>query len=353
MRLRTALEASRCVGEPLLVWWDAATNKWVREGDVSIVGQPPPRPALRGSGSSRSFKRALFPSTLFESGRRAIRAFSSDSVLRDTTVVLHTSYLSPISKSLRESGVRRIIVDVYDFVAYAHLDDAEHNGALGMLRKAYGTSVRHRELGYLAQADGLAVAGWRDTQLLATAGLTQATWVPTGIQPLESSVPSASPICVGLIGNFAHSATAAASSLLLGSELASSPDCRLIFAGLHSDSLVRDVNATVLGPVADARSFYDEIHVLVVPVQNSSGMKCKLAEGVLARKAVLTTPRGAAGYPPSLRKYLEVAPLDEMSVATVRHAMESHDPEGREVFEATCGLPAAADSYGSLLQAYG
>jgi hypothetical protein len=352
MRLRTALEASRHLGEPILYWWDAASAEWITTADVGIVGTPNPHPAPSRGETSRSVKRAIFPSTLFESGRQAVRAFSPAVIPRGATVVLHTSYLAPLGDLLRAAGANRIVVDVYDFVAYAHLDDAIGAAALRPIREVYGISVRRRESDYLARADCLPVAGWRDTELLNKQGLHNATWIPTGIPPLDSTMPESGVIHVGLIGNFAHSATASAAAALLASPLVTAADCRLVFAGLHADRLPVATEITVLGAVSDVRTFYDRIHAVVVPVQNSAGMKCKLAEGMLAGKTVLTTPQGIAGFPPSLADHLVVTSFAEINSETVKRAIEQHDPAaGRLAFEERCGLPAAVESYVRLLEA--
>jgi hypothetical protein len=256
-------------------------------------------------------------------------------------------------RSLRKSGAHRVFVDVYDFVADAHMDDAHAGSKARLLRSAYGRSVRRRELHYLGQADCLAVAGWRDASTLAGYGLDDSAWIPTGIVATAAQMPQADPVCVGLIGNFAHSATMGAAEALLGSELVGSAGCRLVFAGLQSNDICAPANVMLLGPVGDIREFYDEIHAVAVPVQNSAGMKCKLAEAMLAGKTVLTTEKGAAGYPPSLRRHFSVSPLSGLTEEAVRRALLSHDQKASyEAFDAACGLDAAVKAYAELLAAY-
>jgi hypothetical protein len=353
MRLRTALEASSLLDVPVLYWWDASKDKWVRETDVDMVGTSNPEPSHSRSRSSATIKRALFPSTLFESGRRAIRAFPLSEIGRDSTIVLHTSYLAPMIRSLRRAGARRVVIDVYDFVSDAHMDDARSGSRTRLLRSAYGRSVRRRELHYLAQADCLAIAGWRDASTLAAHGLDDSAWIPTGIVATVSRMPEADPVSVGLIGNFAHSATMGAAEALLSSQLATSDACRLVFAGLQSSNICGPPNLKLLGPVGDIREFYDEIHAVAVPVQNSAGMKCKLAEAILAGKTVLTTEEGAVGYPPSLRRHFFISSLSGLTEEAVRLALLSHDQEtSHEAFEAACGFDSAVKAYTELLTEY-
>jgi hypothetical protein len=353
MRLRTALDASMSLGDSVLYWLDRPKRQWIRETDVGIVGSPSPTPQAHDPHLTTRAKRALFPSTLFESGRMPIKAFPLAELPRGSTVVLHTSYLAPFVGSLRAAGAERVVVDVHDVVANAHFDDASFGPrAVRVVRKAYAASVRRRELRYLAEADSLLVAGWHDTIDLRARGIRAATWAPTGIASSTSVMPHTGVVRVGLIGNFQHSATIGAATALLASPLAVSPGCELVLAGVHSDGWARSANVTTLGSLPDIQMFYDEIHAVVVPVQNSSGMKCKLAEGMLAGKAVITTLQGAAGYPPCLNKHFVVARPSELTPEIVRSAIRNHDPGvTRDAFDAACGLSAAAETYATLLAA--
>jgi hypothetical protein len=282
-----------------------------------------------------------------------IKAFPLADLPRGSTVVLHTSYLAPLVRSLRAAGADRVVVDVHDVVANAHSDDAGFGPrGVRVVRKVYAASVRRRELRYLAEADSLVVAGWHDAISLKACGIPAATWAPTGIASSASVMPHTHKVRVGLIGNFEHSATIGAAAALLASPLAASPCCELVLAGVHSDGWARSGNVTVLGALPDIQMFYDEIHAVVVPVQNSSGMKCKLAEGILAGKAVITTLQGAAGYPPRLNKHFVVTRPSELTPEIVRSAMRNHDPSvTRNTFDAACGLSAAAETYATLLEA--
>jgi hypothetical protein len=157
-----------------------------------------------------------------------------------------------------------------------------------------------------------------------------------------------------MIGNFAHSATIGAANALLESPLGMSEECRLVFAGLHSETwrTRARTRAEVLGPVENIRTFYDSVHAVVVPVQNASGMKCKLAEGILARKAVVTTPQGASGYPPSLNRHFTIAKLESLTPDVVRSSLLRDGGDDAYLsFEAACGRSQAANSYATVFNA--
>ena len=80
-------------------------------------------------------------------------------------------------------------------------------------------------------------------------------------------------------------------------------------------------------------------------------MKCKLAEGVLAGKAVITTPDGASGYPPRLRRefcvYRDSAGPTGSAIAAIA---AGHTPgRAAKLFEGEVGLRAAARTYRAAL----
>lgn len=158
---------------------------------------------------------------------------------------------------------------------------------------------------------------------------------------------------LGLIGNFAHSPTSDAARRLLDSGFAQAGNgVKLVFGGLGSEAWRARAAVDVLGPVRSVDEFYQRINVVLVPVVNGSGMKCKLAEGVLAGKAVITTPAGASGYPPHLRRAFHVFadPL-ALSPSVIAAIAASHDPaRDRALFAAEVGLEAAVANYREALE---
>lgn len=283
-----------------------------------------------------------------------MHAFTGEQTHPASTVVLHTSYLAPLAKKVREAGAQRIVVDVHDVVFGAHADDARRGPlAVRALRRLYAETVRYRERRALLHADALAVAGWGDVLKLKSLAVASLVWAPTGIDTTISASPATPEIRVGLIGNFAHSATADAANALLGSKLGTSDECRLVFAGLHSEEILRaNERVEVLGPVENIRTFYESVHAVVVPVRNGSGMKCKLAEAAMAGKAVITTPLGAEGYSPELRSaFVVVDSTQHLDIQIVTNAIEHLSPEEtRDQFESMVGRTAAAHTYARLLQ---
>ena len=64
------------------------------------------------------------------------------------------------------------------------------------------------------------------------------------------------PVRVGLIGNFAHSATIDAAKRLMASDAVRSGAVQPVFAGLESLAWRSDASVEVLGPVATVEEFY-------------------------------------------------------------------------------------------------
>ena len=354
LRLRTAVEASLLDGSATFSWWDPTRLAWRSDVALEDIGAPDPEPALAPAPSgSRGLKRRVFPFVLWEAGRKP-RAHSSDVLERqpDATIVLHTTFLAPLADRLRRSG-RRVVVDVHDAIFRGHLDEAIGAPApMRALRRAYAGSVMQRERRALAPARALAVAGWDDARMLERMGLTRATWAPTGLEAQLAATPQNDRLCVGLLGNFHHSATSSAASELLRSPLGSDPDVEIVLAGIGSERHEGTPGVRTLGSITDVGEFYDRVHATVVPVTNGTGMKCKLGEAALAGKAVITTPLGATGYAPELRTaFAVVDSARALEKRVVTDAIEQASPDAvRAQFDAVVGRGAAARTYADVLQ---
>jgi hypothetical protein len=354
LRLRTAVEGSLLGGTAALSWWDGSRRVWRSDTPLECIGSPDPEPtAASGASIVNRLKRRVFPFTLWEAGRRPC-AGVAETLDRhpSATLVLHTTLLAPLAGGLRQAG-RKVVVDVHDAMFRGHLDDAAGAaGAMRAVRRAYAGTVRRRECRALIPAHELAVAGWDDMRLLADAGLTRATWSPTGLEARLSTMPSSGLLCVGLLGNFHHGPTSQAATELIASPLGRDPAVQLILAGIGSERYTAVSGVRSLGPVASIDEFYDRIHAAVVPVTNGTGMKCKLAEAALSGKAVVTTRLGAVGYPPELnRGFVVVEDSQALSRGVITDAIERLSPETvRASFEAAVGRAAAARTYASVLE---
>jgi hypothetical protein len=354
LRLLSSIEGSRQLSRAVSVYcFDAGRQLW-SSVEISEIGRMSPEKGSSGSAPLR-LKRRIFPSTLFESGRKparsAVGALEEFGVSSSDLVVLHTSYLSSLVPRIQRRGAAAA-VDVHDLVWRAHRTDAEAASApLSLIRRAYAVTVRAREEPRLTGADALAVAGYADCLRLQRLG-AKATWVPTGLEASPVAPPAGTPIRVGLIGNYNHSATRDSAERLLRSDLARDPDSvTLVFAGIGFDALSSLPGIDVLGPVPHVEDFYAVVDCIVVPVASGSGAKIKLAEGILAERPVITTKAGAEGYPPDLQRHFVVE--DDLTSITPRRILEivaSHNTAASRVaFDHRLGIKAAADAYAAAL----
>jgi hypothetical protein len=80
-------------------------------------------------------------------------------------------------------------------------------------------------------------------------------------------------------------------------------------------------------------------------------MKTKIAEAILAGKAVVTTPAGAAGYPPALRAAFSlITEPGGLTVSLVETAVRWRSEHShRDAFAAVFGRPAAEQAYAEAL----
>jgi hypothetical protein len=350
LRLHAALAGSARVGEPELHFFDAGAGAWhgPAELDLGAAAAHPP-------AAEPGLKRKLFPSTLWESGRRArdaARGYLAGLGLEGAPVVfLHTTYLAPLLAAL-PAPPRRALVDAYDLVWRAHANDAL-TGPLPLrgVRAAYAATVRPRESRALARADVAIAAGAQDYELLR-AGHPAARWIPTPtpVEPVAPRVTENGPLRIGMLGNFAHRSTRAGAELLLASELASAPGVEVVLAGLGSAAFAGSARVEVLGELERAESFYAEVDCVVAPVVGGSGMKVKLAEAVLAGRPVVTTRLGAAGYPSTISRHFTLADPGALDLPLARRAIDRFDRVGgRDALERELGWDAVLDRYAASL----
>lgn len=324
-------------------------EEWQRHGSdelVALMAQTAPMPPQ----SHNSLKRRLFPSTLWQSRIPAVQSarglLSKMGSVSDATVVLHTTYLASLARQLKVAGAR-VVLDAYDLVWRAHENDGI-DGPIGrrLVRRSYARWVRRSELGEVQHADALVVAGYAD---LASLAMTQnARWVPTPpmqVDPVPFTAASGR-LRIGFLGHFHHHHTYLSAKALMNAPVAREPGVELVFAGLGSNDLTVPDRVTVIGGVRDPSRFYAAVDAVVAPVVGGSGMKVKLVEAVLAARPTITTPRGAEGFPPPLRRHLGRVEIRTLDAAAVRAHIDASDREGaRRDFEEVGGFDAVITAY--------
>jgi len=349
LRLRMAELASAQLGEQQMFWFDADTGAW-RDDSAHASHTGGVRPP--------GLKRRIFPSTLYESGRLAVKAFRETDwegrLSTSTNVVLHTTYLGPLLMDKRPSWINKAVIDVYDLVWRAHALDARLAGEpTRTIRRMYSRVVERREMSAIGQADAAAVAGYEDWNHVKEQSALSA-WCPTGLisQPRPAGEPSEPPV-IGFLGNFAHQPTVDSARYLLRCPAALAGDVRIVLGGWESTHFAREFSgrAEVLGPVNSPADLWHRVDCAVIPVQTGAGMKCKISEALLAGCPVITTPLGAEGFPPTVRGLMHVVEsLDDVDSELCRD-ISRPDPSSPILDDLK--LEGAVSRYAALLSAVG
>jgi hypothetical protein len=348
LRLRMAQLASAELGEQSTFWFDAVRGIWREDpAQASDVGET----------TTPGLKRRVFPSTLYESGRAAIKAFReadwAAKLSSQANVVFHTTYLGPLLMDPRPAWVEKAVIDVYDLVWRAHAIDSRLNrGPTGVARRLYSNVVERQEMRAIAHADAAAVAGYEDWSYVRRSKSALNAWCPTGLisQPRPTSTFN-DPAIIGFLGNFAHQPTVDSARYLLTCPAARGGDVKIVLAGWESGRFAEEFagRAEILGPVGSPADLWHRVDCAVIPVQTGAGMKCKISEALLAGCPVITTVLGAEGFPPDVRGMLHV--VEDLSAVTSELCRRIDKPDPASAPLKDLELAGAIDRYAQLLVA--
>lgn len=312
LRLRTAELACGRLGEQQTFWFDCSSRVWRDDPALPSHGVDTLRSGL---------KRRIFPSTLYESGRVAVKAFRetdwSAKVPAYANAIFHTTYLGPLLMDPRPIWLNRVVIDAYDLVWRTHSIDARlTRGPVRAARLMYSQSVKRREMRAISNADAIAVAGYEDWGHIRDT-ITPGAWCPTGMiaQPRPAQAPHDPPI-IGFLGNFAHQPTVDSARYLLSCPAVRAGDIKIRLAGWESPRFEEEFSgrAEILGPVGSPSDLWHRVDCAVIPILTGAGMKCKISEALLAGCPVITTPLGAGGFSPAIRPTLHV--VDHLNEVT-------------------------------------
>jgi glycosyltransferase involved in cell wall biosynthesis len=157
--------------------------------------------------------------------------------------------------------------------------------------------------------------------------------VPVPAHPLD---PNGRDDTILFVGNLVHPSNADAVTWLVRDIFplirAAVPTARLVLIGEDPRDLLRGVakgmpGVEARGLVPDPTEYLDRAAVIVAPIRTGGGMRVKVLEAMAAGKAVVATPRGAAGLSVNAARELVLATsAQEVAKATIALL---RDPDAR------------------------
>lgn len=236
---------------------------------------------------------------------------------RPDVVQIEYPVMMPVARGVGP-GTIRVLTD-HDPAYEAALDRARAaSGASRAILRLDAMAWRHQERSALLRADVTVTFTEADRVTLQRLAPTSRIEVI----PLTVPVPQRRLDAVGVgerlvfVGNFVHQSNRDAAIWLARDILplirASVPSADLVLVGEDPRDEIRTAlrdlfGVRVTGWVDDPDHYLDEAAVVVAPIRTGGGMRVKVLEAVAAGKAVVTTPRGAAGLSSDRVAQLRVA----------------------------------------------
>jgi glycosyltransferase involved in cell wall biosynthesis len=133
----------------------------------------------------------------------------------------------------------------------------------------------------------------------------RAIWLPTPVieslsllQRRRISSPQ-SGVVYGMMANFDYPPNRDAYSRLIREWLpVLLPSAeRIIIAGFGSENLPHFANVDIIGTVNDVATFYDQVDIVVAPIQLGGGMKVKVIEAMMHGLPVVVSEHARSGLP--------------------------------------------------------
>jgi polysaccharide biosynthesis protein PslH len=88
---------------------------------------------------------------------------------------------------------------------------------------------------------------------------------------------------------------------------------------------VRLPNVTIHGEVADAAEFINKHAVMIVPLFSGSGMRVKIAEGMILGKVIITTTLGKEGIEGEHKQHFLIADDENQFMQAIQFCVEHPD----------------------------
>jgi glycosyltransferase involved in cell wall biosynthesis len=178
----------------------------------------------------------------------------------------------------------------------------------------------------LREVDAVVVFTEEDHRALAAAGDgVRIATIPLGIEiPAEPLDPLGSNSTIAYVGGYQHLPNADAAVRLMRSIAPRIrqrvPSLRVSVVGAAPTAEMREAASPqddITGAVPSVAPYVNEAAVVVLPIRLGGGMRVKLLEALAAGKAVVASPRAAAGVSVTPGVDLELAETDDEFADTV------------------------------------
>lgn len=199
--------------------------------------------------------------------------------------------------------------------------------------------IRTAEAAWLARADVVTAAGYKDTATITARG-AKGSWLPTPVTAPATSPPLPTAPTVGLLGNFGFWPNRDAYEALRQDWLPQLRDqgVEVVVAGYGSEDLAAVDGIALHGPVGSPSEFYERVSATVAPIRLGGGIKVKIAESLVYDRPVLATSKALEGFDDQTRARLAVVDVRHPDLGDVT-AHLAPDPQlfahARAVFAPT------------------
>lgn len=297
-----------------------------------------PWKAIASLMSGESYHIRRFRSSVFTA--KLIEVLKTDAF---DIIQLETLYLSPYVDTIRKYSSARIIMRAHN-VEHEIWERITQNTASN-LRKLYLTyltrQLREYEIGQFPVYDYLVTLTERDLTKFVRKGYNNgASAAPIGFNPDDYPVTEpvfGSSMSICFIGSLDWMPNREGVEWFLAECWPAIhrmfPEITFHIAGRNTPPSLMErkwPNVTVHGEVEDAARFISRHAVMVVPLFSGSGMRVKIAEGMVMGKVVVTTTVGKEGIEGHDRQQFLVAESAEDFISAIRFCVE-HPTEARNI----------------------
>jgi hypothetical protein len=274
----------------------------------------------------RRIKRVALPMPTMAGARSRSVAEAVTAEAPDVVVV---STLAQAAYTDEVSGVR-LWLDMSDLWSeFARREAATRPVGARHVALLQRRQIVRTELQYAARAAVVTTAGYSDAQTLGARTGGAVNWLPTPLEVLPVRLPEPQPKRAGFIANFAFSPNVDAWRVLTEHWLPRLRDVgwEVVVAGLRSDELPALRGVITLGPVDDVSKFYEQVSATLAPIRLGGGMKVKIAESLLAGRAVIASRFAVEGFPPTIQALTKVVDLTAPDMGVLRGGIPPVAPD--------------------------